>query len=568
MTLNKEDKCIIEKFALQNAIKYGKAPQIGAVIGKVMGECPHLRSNVKEVTPVIQEILNKVSLETSEEWKKKLEKIAPELMEKTGKKEPIKGLKPLDDAKCGKVVMRFAPNPNGPPTLGSTRGIVVNSEYVKMYEGKFIIRFDDTDPQTKRPMLEAYEWYLDDCKWLGATPDEVIVASDRINMYYDYAKKLIEQGNAYVCFCPGETFRIFKNNAQSCPHRDISAEKNLEYWNEMLCGKYEAKDAVLRLKTDIKHKDPAIRDFGIFRIVKTGHPRKEIANRYIVWPLLDFEGAIEDHVLGSTHIIRGKDLMDSEKRQNYIYKYFGWKYPKTLHWGRVKIHEFGKFSTSSLRSAIENGEYSGWDDPRLPTLRALRRRGILPEAIRKFMIEMGVGETDVSISMDTLYAENRKLIDPIANRYFFVWNPIELTITNAIPTVATPCLHPTENKGNRNIKINDKILICKDDLEKLQIGSCIRLKDLYNIEITSLSPLKALYIDNSLQNAKKNKMKIIHWAPIDGIYIKVLSPEGEFTGIGENQISEELDKTVQFERFGFCRIDKVGDEVIAYFTHK
>lgn len=569
MTLTDEDKQIIEKYALQNAVKYGKAPQLAAVMGKVMGECTHLRASAKEVSPLIQEILERVAKETPEQWQARLEALAPEMIENMcAKKEPVKGLKPLEGAECGKVVMRFAPNPNGPPTLGSTRGIVVNSEYVKMYEGKLIIRFDDTDPQTKRPMLEAYDWYLDDCKWLGAEPDQVVIASDRIPLYYKYARQLIEQGNAYVCFCTSEEFKNLKDISEPCPHRDANPQENLMHWDKMLAGEYEAKDAVLRLKTDIKHKDPAIRDYGIFRIVKQPHPRPEVDSKYVVWPLLDFEGAIEDHELGTTHIIRGKDLMDSETRQTYIYKYLGWEYPKTMHWGRVKMHEFGKFSTSTLRRAIEEGEYSGWDDPRLPTLRAMRRRGILPQAIRKFMIEMGVGETDVSISMDTLYAENRKIIDPLASRYFFVWDPVELPIAGAQPRTAKPPKHPTENKGYRSIDVEDKVFVCKDDMEQLQIGSRIRLKDLYNIEIISLSPLQASYIGDEVANLKKDRMKIIHWAPVNGTPIKVLSPDGEFKGIGEKLISTELDNVVQFERFGFCRIDSVGPEIVAYFTHK
>jgi len=569
MTLTDEDKKIIEKYALQNAVKYGKAPQFAAVMSKVMGECTHLRASAKQIAPLIQEILENVSKETPEQWQARLELLAPEMIENLcSKKEPVKGLKPLEDAQPGKVIMRFAPNPNGPPTLGSTRGIVVNSEYVKMYNGKFIIRFDDTDPQTKRPMLEAYAWYLEDCEWLGAVPDQVVIASDRIPLYYKYARQLIEQGNAYVCFCSSEDFKKLKDASKPCPHRNTSPQDNLAHWEKMLAGEYEAKDAVLRLKTDIMHKDPAIRDYGIFRIVKQSHPRPEVDEKYFVWPLLDFEGAIEDHELGTTHIIRGKDLMDSEKRQKYIYKYLGWQYPKTLHWGRIKMHEFGKFSTSTLRRAIEEGGYSGWDDPRLPTLRAMRRRGILPQAIRKFMIDMGVGETDVSISMDTLYAENRKIVDPIANRYFFVWDPVELTINDAQPRTARPPLHPTENKGYRCINVGDRVLLCKDDVEQLTVGSRIRLKDLYNVEITSLAPLQAKYLGDEVANLKKERMKIIHWAPIDGIPVKVLSPEGEFKGIGEKQIATELDKVVQFERFGFCRIDSVGAEIVAYFTHK
>ncbi len=261
---------------------------------------------------------------------------------------------------------------------------------------------------------------------LGVVPDQVVCASDRFPIYYDYARKLIEMGKAYVCFCKGEDFKRLKDSKKACPHRDTDPEENLMHWEKMLAGEYEDQQAVLRIKTDIEHKDPALRDWGgAFRIRKMSHPRPEIGNKYIVWPpLLDFAGAIEDHELGMTHIIRGgKDLIDSEKRQTYIYKYFGWTYPRTTHWGgRVKIHEFGKFSTSTLRKAIESGEYSGWDDPRLPTIRAIRRRGIRAEALKKFMIEMGVGMTDVSISMESLYAENRKIVDPVANRYFFVWD--------------------------------------------------------------------------------------------------------------------------------------------------
>jgi len=569
MTLDAEDIRSIEKYTLQNAVKYGKPPQMGAVMGRVMAECPHLRPMAKEVTPIIQQVLTEVAAGDPDSWRKRLESIAPELIEELSvKKEPEKGLKPLDVAEGEKVVMRFAPNPNGPPTLGSTRGIVINSEYVKRYDGTFIIRFDDTDPQTKRPMPEAYDWYIEDCTWLDAAPDKVVIASDRLPVYYDYAQKLIEMGHAYVCFCNSEDFKRYKDAKEPCPHRDQSPVENLEYWNRMLAGGYEEKEAVLRIKTDIKHKDPALRDFGAFRIIKTPHPRPQVAERYVVWPLLDFEGAIEDHELGMTHIIRGKDLMDSEKRQGYIYGYLGWDYPKTLHWGRIKIHEFGKFSTSGLRHAIEEGEYTGWDDPRLPTLRALRRRGILPEAIRKFLVEMGVGETDVSISLDSLYAENRKMVDPTANRYFFVSNPVELDIPNAMPCTATPPLHPTEDRGHRTIEVGTKVFVSRDDVDKLAVGDKVRLKDLYNIEITSTAPLQARYLGDSVKAIKKERKRIIHWAPVDGVPVTVLAPHGQFEGIGEQQIARELDRLVQFERFGFCRIDSVDHGIVAYFAHK
>jgi glutamyl-tRNA synthetase len=442
---------------------------------------------------------------------------------------------------------------------------VVNSEYTKKYKGKFIIRFDDTDPATKRPMLEAYDWYLEDCEWLGAKPDEVIIASDRVPRYYEVAEELIQKDGAYVCFCEQEIFKALKDAKKACLHREQGIEKNIEYWHKMIRGEYKEQEAVLRIKTDIKHKDPAIRDWVAFRIIKTPHPR--VGDRYSVWPLLDFESAVEDHLLGTTHIIRGKDLADSERRQRYIYEYMGWTYPRTLHWGRVQIHEFGKLSTSGLKKAIAEGVYTGWDDPRVPTIRALRRRGIMPEAIRKFMIDLGLGETDISLSMDTLYAENRKLIDPVANRYFFVWNPVELEIEGAEPKVARAPLHPAK-KEMRAIPVGTKVLVCRDDVDTLKVGERLRLKDLYNIEIMSLSPPKARFIGTDMELVKKEKARIIHWVPPDGRNVRVLTPEGEYTGIGERGIEKELNKVVQFERFGFVRIDSANEEVVAYFTHR
>lgn len=571
MSLSQTDLNEIEKFALQNAVKYNAVPQVKAVMGKIMGMFPHLRKNSNEVSEAIREITERLSKETPEYWNQKLSQMAPELIDDLHtKKEPDKGLKALKNTEGKTVVMRFAPNPNGPPTLGSSRGMIVNSEYAKQYQGKFVLRFDDTDPDKKRPMLEAYDWYVDDFKWLSSMPDEIYRASDRLSLYYDVARDLIKKGGAYVCFCHGDTFKSLKDSKKPCPHRNANPEENMEHWERMIRGDYGEREAVLRIKTDIEHKDPALRDWGAFRILKKSHPRPEISDRFCVWPLLDFQGAVDDHLLKTTHIIRGKDLMDSGRRQKYIYDYMGWTYPTLLHWGRVRIEEFGKLSTSGIKAAIERGEYTGWDDPRLPTILAIRRRGIQPEALKKFMIEMGVGETDISISMESLYAENRKFVDPTAHRYFFVWDPVEIEIEGFGPSVAKAPLHPSNTDICREINVKSNIvLICKSDISGLNLGDVIRLKDLCNIKIVSLSPLKAQYIDNSLETLKREKPKIIHWVPSDGVSVKVMGPEGIVSGIGEPGIKSEIDNVVQFERFGFCRIDSVlGKEVVAYFAHK
>ena len=553
---------LIERYALQNAVKYQAAPNQSAVMGKLMGEHPELRSRAKEITSLVKEVLAEVERTSPEEWQQRLEAVAPELLlELSVRREPQKGLSPLEGAENG-VVMRFAPNPNGPPTLGSARGIIINSEYVKRYGGKFIIRFDDTDPAKKRPMIEAYGWYLEDCAWLGAVPDEVIKASERLPLYYPVAEELIKRDGSYICQCPQEIFKEYKERGIPCPHRDKTREESLELWKGMLDGTVEEGQAVLRIKTEMSHKDPAIRDWPAFRIVSVPHPL--VGDRYRVWPLLDFESAVEDHLLGTTHILRGKDLADSETRQRYLYRHMGWEYPRVIHWGRIKIHQFGSFSTSKLKRAIEAGEYAGWDDPRVPTVRAMRCRGIEAAALRRFMIDLGVGETDISISMDSIYAENRKLVDPEANRYFFVWDPVPLEIEGNVPSLVKAPLHPTIPRGFREIAAGNRVLICRSDLWEINPGDTVRLKDFCNIEILSRDPVRARFMGTEM----KKGIKIIHWCPEKGLPVKVLRPDGTDQGVGEPGIAGELHRIVQFERYGFVRINRLGEPIIAYFAHR
>ncbi|MGB2728668.1 MAG: glutamate--tRNA ligase [Halobacteriota archaeon] len=564
-----EIRAKIRKYALQNAVRYDKPPKEDAVLKKMLAEHPELRKDAKQVVTLVKEEIKSIASMSKEERVEELAKIAPELVEELKEKEKEKekreiGLPELHLAEGEKVVMRFAPNPNGAATLGSARGIIINSEYAKTYGGEFILRFDDTDPVLKRPLLEAYDWYREDCDWLDAEPDEVIVASERMDLYYEYAAELIKKGAAYVCFCPADTFKQYKNHKEPCPHRTVSIEENMEYWEKMLKGVYEEKEAVLRIKTDMASEDPALRDWVALRILKSEHPR--VGGKYEVWPTLDFESAIEDHLLGITHIIRGKDLMKSEKRQRFLYDHLGWKYPVTMHWGKIKMQEFGKFSTSELRKSIESGEYEGWDDPILPTLKALRRRGFQPEAIRKFFISTGITQTDIAISMKNLYAENRKVVDSLALRYFFVRNPKEMRLKEGDSFVAKALKHPSR-EDYREIRTGNNVYISGDDFDRMKERQKIRLKYLCNVQIESVKPLVARVIETPTED-----IPIIQWAPSEGIKVKVKRPDGIDEGIGEPLIASELANVVQFERYGFVRIDsvaekKTGKEVVAYFTH-
>jgi glutamyl-tRNA synthetase len=553
----------IKKRALQNAIRHGGKAERRAVISKLMGDYPELRQQASEISGSTESIVAEVNALTLDRQRELLEEIAPDLQHHVAKQQGKKTYLP-ELPHHERVIMRFAPNPNGPATLGSARGIVVNSEYARRYNGSFILRFDDTDPQTKRPMLEAYAWYLEDCEWLGATPNVVVNASDRMEVYYHYAEKLIAQGAAYVCTCSQQHFKMLKEAGLACPDRDNAPHENMNFWKQMLNGRLSEKEAVLRIKTGMTHKNPALRDWIAFRIVDLTHPR---GLTFRVWPLLDFESAIEDHELGVTHIVRGKDLRDSEKRQKFLYDHLGWTYPFTLHWGRISVHEFGKFSTSALRKQISAGLYRGWDDPRLPTLRALRRRGFAPEAIKLFILKLGVNESDISVSLENLYAENRKLVDPVANRYFFVHDPVNMKIAKGKPAVARPPLHPSSSTLFREIPVEADVYISAQDFT-FSIGDLVRLKDLYNVRIVNKEPLEAEYAGHEIVKGTR----IIHWAPPAGPLVEVLTPSGVDIGVGEAGITAELDKVVQFERYGFVRVDQVEQDgrtrVICYFTHK
>jgi len=394
-------KDIILKHALRNAVLHGGKANVNAVLNKVLGELE--KKDIAQVGKQVKKVVEEVNRMSVKEQREKLLEMWPNALEK--KVEDKKALKPLP-GDTSHVVLRIAPNPNAPLHLGASRGVVINGEYAKLYNGKFILRLDDTDPSIKKPLPEAYEWIPEDVRWLGYNDFELVIASDRMEIYYEYAEKLIDIGGAYTCTCPRERFAEYKRKGIECPCRKKEKEQVIKEWKDMLAGKYKEGEIVLRVKTDMKHKNPGLRDWVAFRIKKGEHPRQ--GNKYIVWPMLDFQSAIDDHLLGISHIIRGKDLMHSTFKQKLLYEKFGWTYPTTLYWGRVKIHEFGKVSSSEIRKGIEEGKYSGWDDPRLPTLRALRKRGIKAEAIREFWLDIGLSERDISASMQILEAINRK----------------------------------------------------------------------------------------------------------------------------------------------------------------
>ena len=551
-------------FALQNAVKYKSVPRAGTVIGMVLGKYPEFRGRAKDAAVLVKEAINEVSSLPLARQEELLESLAPELAEDLERpKEHFRDLPALEQAEGG-VVMRFAPNPSGPLHLGHARAAVLNDAYVDRYGGRYILRIEDTDPKRVDPA--AYKMVREDSEWLGLAITDIVYQSDRLDIYYAHARRLIERGGAYVCTCDSERFRELKMAKKPCPCRDLTIEENLEAFERMLAGEYGEGEATLRVRTDLSHPDPAMRDFPAIRILKsTPHPRKEAW----VYPLMNFSVALDDHLLGITHVIRGKDHIANTRRQKYIFDYFGWEPPIYYHYGRMGI-EGVVLSTSQMRAGIAAGEYSGWDDIRLGTLRAIARRGITSQAVRGAVIEIGLGETDISFSSENLYAHNRALVDPVANRYFFVPDPVEATIEGAHHQTAHALLHPAHpERGTRDLHFTGKALIPREEArEGVRV---VRLKDLFNVEIkTEGQAMTCRYVGNSLAEARTRKAPIIQWLPPDEcVPAELLMPDGTMNGVCERRVSKEAGAVVQFERIGFARIDAASDGgIIAYFAHR
>ncbi|WAC04760.1 MAG: glutamate--tRNA ligase [Methanoregula sp.] len=559
-----EPKELLLCCALQNAVKHGGVPQAGAVIGMVMGAHPELRSRAKEISTLAREVISEVAGLTPGERVAKLQALAPDMYAALSEKHERKKVLPdLEGAENG-VVMRFAPNPSGPLHIGHARAAVLNDAYVKQYGGRYILRIEDTDPKRVDP--EAYDTVREDIAWLGLGITETVTQSDRLPLYYDLCRQLIETGGAYVCTCDNERFKELKGAKTACPCRGHSAEKNLILWEKMLDHTFREGEASVRVKTDLHHPDPAMRDFPAFRILDSPpHPKVKAH----VYPLMNFSVVADDHLLGVTHVIRGKDHIANTRRQRFIYDHFGWKVPVYRHYGRMGI-EGVVLSTSQMRLGIKEGTYTGWDDIRLGTLRALARRGISPEAVKNAMLAIGIGETDISFSWDNLYAESRKLVDPVANRYFFVPGPVSVTIKGAPDHTAHAMLHPSDPaRGVRTLVFTGTVLLPKAEISFTM--AMVRLKDLFNVKVKWNGGIpKMEYAGDALAEARAAKAPIIQWLPAQGcIPCTLVTQDGEQQGMCEPAVRQELGKVVQFERVGFARVDAVSTTgVVAYFTHK
>ncbi|MCS7131865.1 MAG: glutamate--tRNA ligase [Hadesarchaea archaeon] len=554
------------RWALSNALEHEGKADLKAVLGKLMAEVPELRARAKEIRQIVEPIIDEVNRLSPEEQLAKLEELGPLGV---AREREARGLPELPDVdRYPKVVTRFAPNPNGPLHIGHVRAALLSHEYARMYGGKFILRFEDTNPANA--LLEMYDLIRLDLRWLGIEWGEEYVQSDRLEIYYRYAEELIAGGKAYVCTCDAPTFKRLRDRGEPCPCRGLPADEQLGRWRGMLGGEFGEEEAVVRIKTDLRHPNPAVRDWPALRVVTTPHPR--VGRRYRVWPLYNFSVAIDDHEMGVTHVIRGKEHLVNEMRQKTLFEHLGWIPPAALQYGRLTMAGATLSKTQTVKG-VKEGKFSGYDDPRLATIAALRRRGFSPEAIRQVILDLGLTPVDAALSWETLCAYNRRLIDARANRYFFVASPVKLVV-QGVPEIdeVRLRLHPSHpERGERVLPLlreGDVLTayLAGEDASRLEVGEVFRLKDLMNVELRSKGPP----LEGDFRGLELVDVPKLQWVSAGGVEVEVLMPDaGRVLGLAEPAVAGlAVGEVVQFERFGFVRVDALRPKIIAVYGHR
>ncbi|UCE09223.1 MAG: glutamate--tRNA ligase [Candidatus Thorarchaeota archaeon] len=565
---------------LENAIKYNGKPSGKSVMSALMGNRTELRQRAQEVKAIVEKVVTEVSSLTLEQQRVELSEIAPELVEVSDKlEEEEKELPPLPNLeKWSKIIMRLAPFPSGPLHIGNARMVILNDYYVKRYDGELILVFDDTiGSEEKVVEPDAYDLIPEGLDYLDVKCHRTIYKSDRLDLFYKYAVDLIERREAYVCDCDAEVWRTkHKLEMKACPCSFLSVEDNLARWERMLDGSYPERSAAVRLMTGMTDPDPAMRDHVILRISDAEHPR--VGAKYRVWPLLEYSWGIDDHELGISHIIRGKDLVKEGKIEQHIWNIYGWPHSELMYYGRIRFQD-AKLSKSKSRKEVLDGVYSGWDDPRTWSLQSLEKRGIHPDALRKAMLDLGLSVVDISMSMKPVYSENRKIRDEQSPRLFLVLDPVWLSISG-LPTSVTEVeapVHPDfPERGVRKIPLNVKkgavsLGVSSTDFQRIDEGEVFRLKDLANFTMRKKKAPSALFYSLDVDDVRRISGPIIHWVPEkESIPIELVMIDGhEVEGVAEPSAKGLKQGTfLQFERVGFGKVFEDDPKIRVAFSHK
>ena len=397
------------------------------------------------------------------------------------------------------VHTRFPPEPNGYLHIGHAKSILLNYGLAQEYNGKFNMRFDDTNPTKEKS--EFVESIKADIKWLGADwEDRLFFASDYFGQMYEAAIKLIKKGKAYVCDLTADEIRQYRGTltepGKESPYRNRSVEENLQLFEEMKEGKYADGEKVLRAKIDMASPNMNMRDPVIYRVAHMTHHRT--GDTWCIYPMYDFAHPIEDAIEGITHSICTLEFEDHRPLYDWVVRELEYPHPP-------KQIEFAKLYLTNvvtgkryIKKLVEDGIVDGWDDPRLVSIAALRRRGFTPESIKMFVDLCGVSKANSSVDyamLEYCIREDLKLKRP---RMMAVMDPIKLVIDNypegQVEYLDAPNNMENETLGTRKIPFSGELYIERDDFmidpprkyKRLFVGTEVRLMNAYFVTCTDV----------------------------------------------------------------------------------
>ena len=551
--LFKEIREDVYRYAIKNAFLHSGQADVGAVVGKIAAL--HKDTNLKRAMQDIIEVVKQVNAKPFSEIEEEYKQFEPTYELKPQQEK--EGTDKLEWSEKGtEVVTRFAPNPNGPFHLGNARAAILSYEYAAKFGGRFLLRFDDTDPKVKKPMENAEEVFKEDLGWLGCRIDATYFASDRLDIYYKYMRLAILKGKAYVCTCDSEEWRKLIWDKKACACRERSDDEQLVEFDRMMKHEFKEGEAVLRIKTNLEDPDPSVRDWWAAKIVdEVEHPNKKTIDKH-VWPSYNFASAIDDHELGVTLICRGQEHSQNETKQRFLYDYLGWVYPKTIHFGRIKLGEL-TLSTSAIKKGIEEGTFFGWDDPRLGTIRAFRRRGFRPEALKKIIIEVGTNTHDATIEFNKLADFNRDIVRDAATPTEFIEDPVKLSV-NLTPEM--------EVNGIVLSKGVQEFLVPKKEMEKRKQNDIVRLKEAYNVRIVEKNEYD---VQAEFVGTAKIDKAVVAWV-VEGEDVEItMDDASKRYGMIEAGLDLNENKILYLERLGYCRVDSIEElPVKLWFAHR
>ncbi len=559
MPLEPQVETRVRRLVLENAVEHGGAARSGPILSRLLGTDPTLRSRASEVRAAIESILGEVAkLEPGAQRAALAQLGGAEAAPARPREASTEGTFPdLPGAVDGRVVLRLAPFPSGALHIGNARMLYVNDHYRKRYHGRLLLVFDDTvGSKEKQIAPELFEVIRGDLDLAEVPPDEVLYKSDRLPIVYEWARRVIDAGGAYVCQCPSELLQERRARGEACSERSQSIAETREGWAKMLDGGFAPGAAVLRLRTDLSDPDPAFRDRVLCRLSDLDHPR--VGRRWRVWPMLEFSWAVDDVELGITHVLRGKDLVMEDRMEEFIWRLLGIRGPPFLHWGLLRVAE-AKISKSKGYAQVRAGEYDGWADPRLWSIDSLDRRGISAEALRRFTMGFGMSLADIEVPAETLYAENRQILDPTTPRRAFVADPVAVEVGGYPHDLSEVLLanHPERTElGGRTVSGGPLFWLARSDVLP-HLGDEVRLKDHGNIELPGELPPDGP-VPARFTSRENRRLPRLQWVgAAQATAVDILDPDGTHrTGLGERALRGAAPRDIfQFERVGFVRVE-------------